>query len=140
MTAPVHTLALWGFRLLALVQAALFTIQPISIGSFLQGSWAAFDTHSVVGGLLVPLTWLTGLLGILLAVLARRVWPGVGALALLLLTTFQVAMGHSRLLVLHVPLGVALVAIAVWLAIWPWRFEARPQAGLAPQRPEGAQR
>lgn len=100
-------------------------LQPISIGSFLQGSWAAFDMHSLVGALLVPLTMLTGVVGLVLAVLARRVWPGVGVIALLVLTTFQVGMGHTRLLVVHVPLGVVLVALAVWLCAWSWTRGAK---------------
>lgn len=118
--SAAHLLTLWAFRMVALLQAVLFVLQPISIGSFLQGSWAAFDMHSLVGALLVPLTMLTGLVGLLLAVLARRVAVGVGVVALLMLTTFQVGMGHTRLLVVHVPLGVALVALAVWLCAWSW--------------------
>lgn len=119
------TLTLWCFRLLAVLLAALFVLQPISIGSFLQGNWAAFDMHSLVGALLVPLTMITGVVGLVLAVLARRVWPGVGVVALLMLTTFQVGMGHTRLLVVHVPLGVALVALAVWLCAWSWTRGAK---------------
>ncbi len=118
--SAAHLLTLWAFRMVALLQAVLFVLQPISIGSFLQGSWAAFDMHSLVGALLVPLTMLTGLVGLLLAVLARRVAVGVGVVALLMLTTFQVGMGHTRLLAVHVPLGVALVALAVWLCAWSW--------------------
>lgn len=119
------TLVLWCFRVLAAMQAILFVLQPVSIGAFLQGSWAAFDVHSLVGALLVPLTMLTGLVGLVVAVLARRVWFGVGVVALLVLTTFQVGMGHTRLLVVHVPLGVALVALAVWLCAWSWTRGAK---------------
>lgn len=123
--SAVHLLTLWSFRPLALLQAILFVLQPISIGSFLQGSYGAFDMHSLVGGLLVPLTMLTGLVGLVLAVLARRVWFGAGVIALLVLTTFQVGMGHTRLLAVHVPLGVAIVALAVWLCAWSWTRGAK---------------
>ena len=37
----------------------------------------------------------------------------------------RIAIDQARLLVLHVPLGVALVALALWLAIWPWTRGAR---------------
>lgn len=123
--SAAHLLTLWAFRMVALLQAVLFVLQPISIGSFLQGSWAAFDVHSLVGGLLVPLTMLTGLVGLLLAVLARRPGTGVGVAALLVLTTVQVGLGHTRQLAVHVPLGVALVAVAVWLCAWSWSAAAR---------------
>lgn len=82
-----RTATLWVFRLLALAQAILFVLQPISIGSFLQGSWAAFDMHSIIGGVLVLPTMLTAGVGLLLAVLTRRLWVGLGSLALGVLTT-----------------------------------------------------
>lgn len=61
--SPARTATLWVFRLLALPQAILFVLQPISIGSFLQGSWAAFDMHSIVGGVLVLPTMATAGVG-----------------------------------------------------------------------------
>ena len=135
MTAPVlqpsvapstlRTATLWLFRLLTIPQAALFALQPISIGSFLQGSWAAFDLHSITGGLLVLPTMLTAAVGLALAVLARAPWVAVGSIALGILTTAQVAVGHTRLLVVHIQLGVLLVALALCLAIWPWTKGAR---------------
>lgn len=119
------TATLWVFRLLALPQAALFVLQPISIGSFLEGSWTAFDLHSIVGGVLVLPTMATTLVGLLLAVLARRVWLGLGAIALGVLTTAQVGIGHAGVVSVHVPLGVALVGLAVWLSAWSWTRSAR---------------
>lgn len=116
---------LWIFRVLTLPQAILFVLQPISIGSFLQGSWAAFGLHSIAGGILVLPTMATAAVGLLLAVLARRPWVGIGSVALGVLTTGQVAMGHTRLLAVHIPLGVLLVTLAVCLAIWPWTKGAR---------------
>lgn len=120
-----RTATLWVFRLLALLQAVLFVLQPISIGSFLQGSWAAFDLHSIVGGILVLPTMVTAGVGLLLAVLARRLWVGLGSLALGVLTTMQVGIGHAGMVSVHVPLGVALVALAVWLSAWSWTRSAR---------------
>lgn len=126
-TAPsaARTAALWVFRLVTVPQALLFVLQPISIGSFLQGSWAAFDTHAVVGGLLLLPTGVTAVVGLVLAALARRIWLGVVCLALPVLTTAQVAVGATRLLVVHVPLGVLLVALAVWVCGWSWTKGAR---------------
>lgn len=121
----VRTATLWVFRLLTLAQAALFVLQPISIGSFLQGSWAAFDLHSIVGGVLVLPTMATAGVGLLLAVLARRIWVGLGSMALGVLTTAQVGIGHAGMVSVHVPLGVVLVALSVWLCAWSWTKGAR---------------
>lgn len=120
-----RTATLWVFRLLALLQAVLFVLQPISIGSFLQGSWTAFEMHSVVGSVLVLPTMLTMVVGLLLGILARRVWVAVGSLALGVLTTLQVGIGQAGLTSVHVPLGVALVGLAVWLSVWSWTRRAR---------------
>lgn len=121
----LHVATLWLFRLVMIPQALLFVMQPISIGSFLQGTWTALDVHLIAGGLLVVITWVTGAVGLLLAVVARRPWLAVGAVALGVLTTAQVALGSTRVLVAHVPLGVALVGLAVWLCVWSWTKAAR---------------
>lgn len=118
--SPARTATLWAFRFVAVVQAIAFVLQPISIGSFLQGSWAAYDLHQAVGGLLVVWTAITGAVGLLLAILARHIWLGIGVAALCVLTTAQVAFGSTGTLSVHVPLGVALVVIAVWMSAWSW--------------------
>lgn len=123
--SAARTVTLWCFRVLALVQAIGFTLQPISIGSFLQGSWAAYDLHVIVGGMLVLWTMVTGAVGLLLAILARRVWLGLGVLLLGFLTTMQVALGSTGTLSVHVPLGVTLVGVAVWMSAWSWTRRAR---------------
>lgn len=123
--SAARTATLWAFRFVALIQAISFVLQPVSIGSFLQGSWAAYDLHQAVGGTLVICTAITGAVGLLLAILARRVWLGIGVVALCVLTTAQVAFGATGTLSVHVPLGVALVAVAVWMSAWSWTKGAR---------------
>lgn len=120
-----RTAALWVFRILTIPQAILFVLQPISIGSFLQGDWGAFDLHSIMGGVLLMPAAISAVVGLVLAMLSRSIWLGLACLALPVLTTAQIAVGHTRLLVVHVPLGVLLVALAVVLAIWPWTKAAR---------------
>lgn len=124
-TSALRTTTLWVFRLLTLPQAILFVLQPISIGSFLQGSWTAFDLHSIVGSSLILPAGVTALVGLALALLARRVWLALGSIILPVATTAQVALGHAGLVAVHIPLGVALVALAVWLSVWSWTRSAR---------------
>ena len=121
----LHTALLWLTRLVMLPQAIAFVLQPISIGSFLQGTWAALDVHLATGGILVLVTWMTGVCGLALGVVGRHWWLVAASVALGFLTMAQVALGSTRLLVLHVPLGVTLVAMALWLAIWPWTRGAK---------------
>lgn len=123
--STARTATLWVFRFVALVQAISFALQPVSIGSFLQGSWAAYDLHQAVGGMLVIWTAITGAVGLPLAILARRIWLGLGVAALCVLTTAQVAFGATGTLSVHVPLGVALIGVAVWMSAWSWTRAAR---------------
>lgn len=123
--STARTTSLWVFRLLALVQAISFALQPVSIGSFLQGNWVAYDLHQAVGGTLVVWTAITGVVGLALAILARRIWLGIGVVVLCILTTAQVAFGATGVMSVHVPLGVALVGIAVWMSAWSWTRRAR---------------
>jgi hypothetical protein len=43
---------------------------------------------------------------------------------------FQIGMGYSRQLHLHVPLGVAIVVAAVLLAAWVWTPSAARARGM----------
>ena len=54
-----------------------------------------------------------------------QIWVGLGSMALGVLTTAQVGIGHAGMVSVHVPLGVALVALAVWLCAWSWTKGAR---------------
>lgn len=118
-SAP-HLVLLWTFRLLSTVQAIVFLLQPVSIGSFLQGSYEAMTLHSIAGSILVPVTMFVGALGAVLAIVGRRWWLLGASVVLVVATTMQVGLGYTRLLSLHVPLGVLLVALALWLAGWSW--------------------
>ncbi len=124
-TTPVHLVLLWTFRVLASLQAVLFVLQPVSIGSFLQGSYPAIDLHNVVGALLVIVTVVVGTVGGLLGIVARRWFLLPASILLMVATTAQVALGATRTLSVHVPLGVLLVATALWLAGWSWTKGAR---------------
>lgn len=123
----------WTYRVLATLQAAMLVLQPVSMGSFLSGSYAALDVHGLVGASLVPTTALTAGVAGLLALLTRRPWPAAGAIALTVLVTAQVALGYSRGLAWHVPLGVLVVALGLWLAVASWTH--RPQRHRHPHRP-----
>ncbi|MFC0549118.1 hypothetical protein [Kutzneria chonburiensis] len=43
------------------------------------------------------------------------------ATALTVMVVVQVAMGFNRVLGVHIPLGVGIIALATVLAVWAWR-------------------
>jgi hypothetical protein len=107
-----------ALRATAWVHALAICLQPVFAGSYLDGSPSGLRLHEPIG---LALAFL-GLAQLLLATIwwrtgGRRPAPVV---SLLIVTgeVFQIAMGYSRQLAIHVPLGIALVAASVAFAFW----------------------
>ncbi|TCO48674.1 hypothetical protein EV646_104496 [Kribbella antiqua] len=118
--------SLAALRLVAAVHAIAICLQPILAGVYLNGSGSALRIHEPIG-LAVTFT------GVFQLLIATIWWRGGGRLlapvATLLITLgegFQVGMGYSRQLAIHIPLGIALVAGAVGFAVWTSRLVRRP--------------
>ena len=110
--------SLTALRLVAGVHAVAICLQPVFAGIYLNGSGAAMRMHEPIGLALA----FTGLLQLLIATIWWRSGGRLLAPAATLLITlgegFQVAMGYTRQLAIHIPLGIALVAGAVAFAVW----------------------
>ena len=110
-------LSLLCFRAVAVVTALFAIGQPIFIGSYFAGTFEALGLHSAGAvalqglGLLLPIA-----AGAVVAVRGRW-WFLVWSLVLFLLIHVQAILGYTRVLQLHVPLGVLTVGIAVAVAI-----------------------
>jgi hypothetical protein len=111
-------MSLTALRVIAWVHAAGISLQPVFAGVYLNGSPAGMRMHESVGLALVFL----GLTQLLLATIWWRAGGRVTAPAAALLITagevLQVAMGYSRDLAIHIPLGIGLVASAIAFAFW----------------------
>lgn len=112
-------------RVVAVTQAVAVCLQPVLAGVYLNGSGAAMRMHEPIG---LGLAFLS--LGQLLV--ATIYWRAGGrgsavgvTLLLLVAEGFQIAMGYSRQLALHIPLGITIVAIACAFAVWTCRAGAR---------------
>jgi hypothetical protein len=55
---------------------------------------------------------------------------GLCALAVLLCPV-QIVVGFTRTLIVHIPLGVALVALVIWIGVAAWRMPLRSGAAAA---------
>lgn len=112
---------LGAFRLVATAYAILLATQPIWIGMFLQGSFDKLGVHRTVGGIAIGLSWLIVLVAGALWWPGRIAkWPLFGAIGLLVSLIVMFVLGSSRVVAIHVPLGVLIVSLAAALAIWSW--------------------
>jgi heme A synthase len=111
----------WLLRSFLTIQAADVVFQPVFAGRFLSGDFAMLTAHrtnaTYVGILSIS--------QIFVAILAWRTAQApsslVGAtVALAAAVALQIFLGFARILGIHVPLGVAVVAFSSWLAIWTW--------------------
>ncbi len=116
--------SLIALRLVACLHAVAICLQPVFAGIYLNGSGAAMRMHEPTG---LALT-VTGLFQLLIATIWWRngglLLAPVVALLITLGEVVQVAMGYSRQLAIHIPLGVALVGTAVAFALWTIRQPA----------------
>ncbi|WP_344233186.1 hypothetical protein [Kribbella hippodromi] len=105
-------------RATAGVHAVAICLQPVFAGVYLNGSPAGMRMHEPTGLALA-------FLGLFQVVAATIWWRSGGrwtapAVSLLILAgeVGQIAMGYSRQLAVHVPLGIALVGATVVFAFW----------------------
>lgn len=114
------SITVWILRLALLFQGILAAFQPVLAGSFMSGNYDALTEHSRNGGTLIVVTFVALVATLIHAIAGSRLWPVGVHVLLLIAVTMQIAVGHTRNLALHIPLGVALVGIMVYLAIWAW--------------------
>lgn len=111
-----------GARLVTTLHTAILFGQPITAGLFLSGHGGALDVHNIDAGVI---TSFVGWIQIVAVVpLARRLGqraPIVVATLLWLAEFVQHATGNTATLVVHIPLGVALVTGASGLLAWAWK-------------------
>ncbi|MGW3359946.1 hypothetical protein ACWDFL_31755 [Streptomyces bungoensis] len=119
---PVRRWALMLFRTVVTGEAVLALGQAVLAGSFLSGHYAALDMHAVNA----TATGVTAVAQIVAALLLWRPgggpgWPALASIALFGAEAGQIAMGYGRVLAVHVPLGVAIIAFTVLMLVRAWR-------------------
>lgn len=120
---------LWTLRFLLTGHLVAVLAQPVLAGRYLTGDVDAIKAHGLIGSLMA-LGAMVLIAGALAYVVGGRgrLWVLPVMVLLFLAEGFQIGMGYSRQLHLHVPLGVAIVVAAVLLAAWVWTpSAARPR-------------
>jgi hypothetical protein len=111
---------LTAFKYLTTLSMLSVLVQAVTAGQLMSGG--AQGLHGA-GAFVVHVL---GLLQLVAAVLVWRPGRGVGWLALaslgvLLLGFVQSALGGSGAVAVHVPLGMTIFGLSVWLVVWAWR-------------------
>lgn len=112
-------------HIVAGVQLVQLAVQPVLAGLFLDGELDAMAVHGLSGSLLV-LTDIAQAVAALLYVLIGRgkLFPLLLTIAMWLPLGFQIGMGYSRNLLVHIPLGVLLITSQAVLFVWLCRKSA----------------
>lgn len=108
------------FKILTALNTLAVLFQAVTAGQLLSG--ASAGPHDIGAGAVHVL----GLAQLVVAVLVWRPgrgagWPALVGLGILLLGFVQSAMGGAGVLTVHVPLGMAVFGLSVWLLVWAWR-------------------
>jgi hypothetical protein len=117
-------------RVVAVLHALSFLLQPIMAGFFLSGQDQAIDTHATNAMILAALC-------LLLTVLVPRA-VFTTALGLLVAETVQIMIGFSHILWLHIPLGVIMMGGLATLMPLVMRPQPKPAEPGAPATPATA--
>lgn len=111
------------FRILTTVLAVDAYLQAVLAGRFLSGDFGMLLGHRMNATLGVAI------LSFLLVVVSIVAWrtkqvPGRAvaySTALSGAIVLQIIMGFDRVLGVHIPLGVAIIALSTVMAVWAWR-------------------
>jgi hypothetical protein len=109
-------------RASAAIHAAIVFAQPVLAGRFMSGDADALGLHGANTALVVLSGWALAL-AIAVETLGRRL-PArllVTVILLCIADGIQAMLGFTRVIDWHVPLGVAIFAVAGLVAAWSWR-------------------
>ncbi|OLF18421.1 hypothetical protein BU204_05470 [Actinophytocola xanthii] len=123
-------LSLWSLRITVTVYLVMVLAQPVLAGLFLTGNVDAIAVHGVVGSTLSALGLVLVAATAVYLVRRGRLWVLPAVVLLFLAAGLQTGLGYSRVLQVHIPLGVAVTTATVVLAVWVWSpSAARPRGG-----------
>jgi len=117
--------SLTALRVTAVLHAAAACAQPVLIGSYQSGNGAAILLHQTIGLSLGFLALVQLLVATIYWRVAHRGWPALLTVAVLSAEGVQAALGFTRQVAVHVPLGIAIVGTTVVFAGWTFRPAAR---------------
>lgn len=125
----VPTWIIWSLRVTATLHLITVLGQAIIAGRFVTGEVDLLSLHNLNASLVAGLVFFQLVAAILLWRPGRgAAWPlWVSALQLVLVGA-QMALGELRLVALHIPLAMVILAMAATMTAWTWRGPLRTTA------------
>jgi hypothetical protein len=118
--------SLWALRIIAVLHLAILALQPLLAGLYLDGDADAIGTHGINAHIVQTLCFAQIVAAIFYAWPGGgRIWPLVFSSGLWLAEGFQLGMGYARVLIVHILLGVGIVAAQSLFTVWTCRRAAR---------------
>ena len=112
-------------RVVAVLHSLAFLAQPVFAGGYLTGDIDQLGIHRLNAGVVTALDLIQLICAIVYFWGGRgRAWPIWASLAVALAVEVQVGMGFERVLLVHLPLGVALTVGQIVLTMWLVRAAA----------------
>jgi len=112
-------------RVVAVLHSLAFLAQPVFAGGYLMGDVDSLTLHDINAFVITGLDVVQLVSAIVYFWGGRgRAWPIWASLAVALAVEVQVGMGYERLLVVHLPLGVALTVAQILTTVWLFRAAA----------------
>jgi hypothetical protein len=123
--------SLWALRITAVLHLAVLALQPLLAGMYLDGDADAIGFHGLNAHIVQVLCFAQFVAAIFYA------WPGGGRIWPLAFSGgwwfvegLQLGMGYARILIVHIILGVTIIAGQVLFTSWACRRAARePRKG-----------
>ena len=107
-----------AFRVLSWLVVVTYFGQAVLAGQFLSGTYPALRLHGIGGTVADFVVVFAVVTAALLCWHGKgRSWPFWAALGLLVLNQVQNGVGAARMVHLHIPLGVAMLGVAVAVAL-----------------------
>jgi hypothetical protein len=116
-TPPVYL----PFRVAVSVTAVLLFNQAVFAGQFLSGTFEALATHASNANIAALAMLATVVTAGLIKMEGGPLWPTLASIGLALLVGVEMVLGLARVIWLHIPTGVALIALTALLVRWAWR-------------------
>jgi hypothetical protein len=117
--------SLWTLRVLVSAHLAAVAVQPLLAGAFLAGDVDAVVWHGVDAFVVTVLGWAVVGASLGYVVGGGRWWVLPVTAVVSAAEVVQLGLGFADLVAVHVPLGVAIAAGALLLAVWVWSPAAR---------------
>jgi hypothetical protein len=112
-------------RVVAVLHTLAMLVQPVLAGRYLSGDVHAIDLHRINAAVVTAFDLLQLICAIVYTWAGRgRSWPIYASLATAVAVEVQVGVGFERVLAVHIPLGMSIIATQLLVTVWLFRSGA----------------